>query len=274
MKKGIIYTAAGAIALLGVASPARALVLPVKSEPQQIRASISAQNQGLTACVVKANLACEKGTAPVQDCFVSTGTTTPMSGADAKGKFVADLAKCASKVNYMSKAKTTTPSTAYQSIGCVGDSDAGTPGTQPFTNMTTYQNYSTSYVNTQVQLLGSLIPGIAAGAPYNCTDQACVSGVSSVLAKWTGGVQKCQAACENDYSNKKGDGGPVDLPSPCTISSDGTTGAVGAAPAFTACIEKNYASASKKIVPPAIGVIAGILQTALDNFYNLPSNCQ
>ena len=28
------------------------------------------------------------------------------------------------------------------------------------------------------------------------------------------------------------------------------------------------------IVPPAIGVIAGILQTALDNFYNLPSNCQ
>ncbi|MEI8359197.1 MAG: hypothetical protein WCH13_12010, partial [Deltaproteobacteria bacterium] len=107
MKKGIIYTAAGAIALLGVASPARALVLPDKSEAQQIRASISAQNQGLTACVVKANLACEKDTAPVQDCFVSTGTITPMSGADAKGKFVADLAKCASKVSYMSKAKTT-----------------------------------------------------------------------------------------------------------------------------------------------------------------------
>ena len=58
MKKGVICTVAGALAIIA-AGQAHALILPAKSEPQAIRQEISKQNLAQTACLVKANLACE-----------------------------------------------------------------------------------------------------------------------------------------------------------------------------------------------------------------------
>jgi len=273
MKKGVICTVAGTLAIIA-AGQAHALVLAAKSEAQGLRADVSKQVAGYTACIVKANLACEaSGASTVQECDLTTATAT--APADAKGKFAGDVAKCDSKVNYMKKAKTFTPLTAYQAIGCVGDADAGTGGNQPYTNMTTYQAGAIASAKANVKLLGGLLPGLVSGAPWNCTDQKCVAGVAATLGKWTAAVQKCFAACENDYSAKKGNGGGVDTPSPCSIdTSTGQTGGAGADPAFTACVEKAYASATKKIaLPSAIGVIAGILQGANDGFYNQASNC-
>lgn len=272
MKKGVIWTVAGALAIIG-AGQAHALVLAAKSEEQALRADISKQVAGYTACIVKANLACEaSGASTTQECDLTTSTAT--APADAKGKFAGDVAKCDGKVNYMKKSKSFTSLAAYRAIGCVGDSDAGTGGNQPYTNMNTYQAGAMASAKANVKLLGGLLPGLVSGAPWNCSDQKCVAGVASSLAKWTGAVQKCFAACENDYAGKAGNGGGVDLPTPCNISSDGQSGGAGADPAFTACVEKAYASATKKIaLPAAIGVIAGILQGANDGFYNPASNC-
>jgi len=272
MKTGFLCTVAGALAIIG-AGQAHALVLEAKSEEQALRADVSKQIIGYTVCIAKANLACEaSGASTAQECDLTTATAT--APADAKGKFAGDVAKCDGKVNYMKKSKTLTPAAAYEAIGCVGDSDASTGGNQPYTNMNTYQAGAMANAKANVKLLGSLLPGALSGAPWNCSDQKCVAGVASTLAKWTAAVRTCFAACENDYVGKAGNGGGGDLPTPCRISPDGRTGGEGADPAFTACVEKAYASATKKIaLPAAIAQIAANIQVANDGFYNSASNC-
>jgi len=277
MKKAVICTVAGALAIIG-ASQAHALVLAAKSEPQAIRAEISAQNLAATACLVKANLGCEASSTQLgSNCDLVTQATT--FGADAKGKYADAIAKCESKFNYMKKSKTLTPLLAYEAIGCPGDSDAGTANNQRFTNMSTYQAAALLNIKNQLNLLSAILgsfidvdPNTAGNQP--CTDEKCLAGAASGLSKYAQALQKCLIACENDYAAKKGNGGTTDAGN-CLVAASGTTGDAGADPAFTACVDKAWASATKKWLPlqSLAGTVGGLLGSAANNLYNLPANC-
>lgn len=297
MKKGIIYTVAGAMAL--AAGQAHALQLAAKTEAQAIRADISKQTQGFTACVVKANLACEaSGVWNVQECNLNTGTANPPG--DAKGKFADAIAKCESKVNYLKKNKTYTDAGAYEAIGCPGDSvpnctAPNTPpgcqdGNQRYTNMTTYAANAKASAKSSVALLGGVLPNFL---PQCADDTKCVAGYAGNLVKWTVAVQKCLSDCENDYAGKKGNGGNEDVNPSVNCSLDtvtGSNGAVGSDPVFAACVAKAYAGLTKKGPAPGVnwglgglvgcpsctdltGYIANVLTGANNGLYNSPSNC-
>ena len=277
MKKGVICTVAGALAIIA-AGQAHALILPAKSEPQAIRQEISKQNLAQTACLVKANLACEASSTTLgSNCDLLTGGVT--NGADAKGKYVDAIAKCDSKYNFMKKAKTLTPAQAYQAIGCPGDADAGTDGNQNFPNMGAYQASANTTIKSQLNLLSAILGGsvdVDPGTPGNqpCTDEKCLAGAASGLSKYAQALQKCIIACENDYSAKKGNGGPNDL-TVCAVDATGITGAPGSDPAFDACVDKAWASATKKWLPlqGLAGTVGSLLGNAAQTLYNAASNC-
>lgn len=269
MKKGVICTVAGALAIIGVGQ-AHALILDNKSELQAIRQEISKQNLAQTACLVKANLACEASSSTLgSDCNLLTGAV--QNGADAKGKYAGDIAKCDSKYNFMKKAKTLTPLLAYQGIGCPGDCDPATGGNQPCTNMGTYQNAANTTIKTQLNLLSAILGGFISPA---CADEKCLASAAAGLSKYAQALQKCIIACENDYSAKKGNGGPNDS-LVCAVDASGISGAAGSDPAFDACVDKAWASANKK--PLALAGLAGTVGSLLGNaaqaLYNAASAC-
>lgn len=313
MKKRVICTISGALAIFGAAR-ADAFLLLEKTEAQAIRADISKQIAGFTACMVKANLACESsGVWDAQECDLGTGTAT--APGDAKGKYAGDIAKCVSKLNYLKKNKTYTDSGAYEAIGCPGDSDSNVAGKQRYQNMTKFQSAAVAVVRASVTTLGAVLPIYLTGVdhnpggppildpdcspadPTNPKDLAaankCVAGYAGLLGKWTAAVQKCIADCENDYQGKKGNGGAEDVdPSVnCGLeTTKGTTAAVGADPVFKACVEKSYAGLTKKGPPPGrkwgigailgcpdcedlTGFIANTLNSSNNTNYNSPGNC-
>lgn len=277
MKKGVICTVAGALAIIA-AGQAHALILENKSEAQAIRQEISKQNLAQTACLVKANLACEASSTNLgSNCDLLTGAAS--NGADAKGKYAEAIAKCDSKFNFMKKAKTYTPAQAYTAIGCPGDADTGTAGNQNFPNMGAYQTSANTTIKTQLNLLSAIVPGsidIDPGTAGNqpCADRKCISGAVSGLSKYAQALQKCIIACENDYSAKKGNGGPNDS-LVCAVDASGISGAAGSDPAFDACVDKAWASATKKPLPLAglAGTVGSLLGNAAQTLYNAASNC-
>ena len=110
MRKGIGIAAAVAAGVLVSSLNASALVLVAKSEEQKLRADIQKQTHGYTSCLVKAATNCEKSGAVIaSECTLATGVA--VAPADAKGKFVADIAKCDGKLAFLKKAKTLTATT-------------------------------------------------------------------------------------------------------------------------------------------------------------------
>jgi len=269
MKKGVICTVAGALAIIA-AGQAHAFILENKSEAQAIRQEISKQNLAQTACLVKANLACEASSTSLgSDCNLLTGAV--QNGADAKGKYLDAIAKCDSKFNFMKKAKTLTPAQAYQAIGCPGDADTVAPGNQNFANMGAYQASANTTIKNQLNLLSAILGGFISPP---CTDEKCLASAAAGLSKYAQALQKCIIACENDYSAKKGNGGPNDS-LVCAVDASGISGAAGSDPAFDACVDKAWASANKKPLALAglAGTVGSLLGNAAQTLYNAASNC-
>jgi hypothetical protein len=80
-------------------------------------------------------------------------------------------------------------------------------------------------------------------------------------------VQKCQLACENDYSNKKGNGGGTDSATACSLNA-GATASTGDAN-FDACVVKAYGKLIKTPLPPGeVTVVLPALATALNDANN------
>ena len=134
MRKGIGIAAAVAAGVLVSSLNASALVLVDKSEEQKLRSD-------------------------AQECTLATGTA--VAPANAKGKFVADIAKCDGKINYLKKAKTLTATTGYTAIGCPGDSVSG-GADDPFADMTAYQAGALGSTKTQIDGL-ALTLGVVSG---------------------------------------------------------------------------------------------------------------
>ena len=248
------------------AAPASALVLADKSPELKFRADVGKQTAGYLACIIKASLACEKtGVLTAGECNLVTKTAA--APADPKGKFGPALDKCAAKVDLAKKAKGLT----YEDIGCPGDCDPGTPGAQRCTDLLAYQAFTVGDTGTRasVSLQSSVLPVLT-----GCSDNASCNVEAKRYGDWALGALKCSGACEADYKNKKGNGGPTDGPV-CHIPTATDTNATD--PVFLTCISKLQAKIEKKggpLVASLKDAISTALNTAVDQSQNIPGgNC-
>jgi hypothetical protein len=251
-------TAAALVGVALLASAAWALILADKSDPQKLRKDIQKQQSKYVNCLVKAALKCE-GTGNVvaaPECELETSTATPP--ADAKGTFAADIAKCVSKVDYTKKLYGS-PASDYDDIGCPGDSVPG-GADDPYADLNAYQVGAVANGKVQVDLVSIVLAGVANNVcPAGTPDERNDCGVA--LAKQIGGyaklIFKCLGKCENDYKNKKGNGGPTDGPN-CLLDADGSAPNTSGDALFDACVDKARVKAEKKgaFTAPVVGVVS------------------
>jgi hypothetical protein len=235
--------------ILGVCV-ADAFVLANKSDVQKLRKDVDKQNDKHASCVIKALLKCEaKGGDSGEECHTDTGVVDyggdPVLDPKSKqpGKFNSAMAKCDKKMNLSKKG------TDYVGIGCPGDCDPVADGVQQCPNLAAYEAaLETSLggsVRFQLPVFAALIDSLCqtdTGEAIDSTAPAqidCVTNNADTLARYFKGLSKCYAKCENDYKDKKGDGGNTDDPN--CIAND-----AGADPAFKACVDKALAKAEKK----------------------------
>jgi hypothetical protein len=265
--------AAALAGLIVSSSAASALVLVEKSEAQKLRADIQGQQSKYVACLVKAASNCESsGSGAASECNLNNGTATPP--ADAKGKFVADIGKCDAKLDFLKKAKTLTATSGYTGIGCPGDSNSGTAGDQPYADMSAWQAATPATTKSQIQTLAIALGGLSgcntAGTGSAKDQNKCQAALVKVVAGYAAAIYKCEIACENDYKNKKGNGGGTDAAA-CDLNAAGTAGAGDTN--FNACIGKAYTKATKTpFVPNVQTVILPALATALNDANNDVNN--
>jgi len=248
---------AGGLAL-GVAGSVRGLVLMDKSAEAKQRKDIGKQGAKESLCVAKALLKCEaNGTSKDPEC----NATNPASSTvpDPKGKIIpkltADITKCESKLNYAKKSATGNAVTDYTGIGCPGDSDSGTAGDQPFADLTGYQAFVGPNTRAQLDLLGTLL-GVL------CADNQCAVDQGNLGLAYAKGLFKCISKCENDYKDKKGNGGPDDLTTHCDPAAGD--------PNFATCVSGALAKAQKKgtINVLLVNAINSAIATASNDLYN------
>lgn len=258
---------AAAMALVFTAASAHALVLTEKTDPQKHRKDISKQLGKYIFCVANAALKCEKkGAHSGVECHTDTGAVD-FPDPKTAAKFTADLAKCDAKFVPEKKAKTSD----YDQIGCPGDCDLAAPGTQRCTDLAEYETAvvespsNPNGVKTQVPILGALID-VNCGGPAS-TDKGvnkCVKNDAKKLAVWVKKLELCYEKCEDDYKNKKGNGGPDNDTMRCSYASTTDPNA-----------RKCFDTADKqlgKVVPANAGlattVIAPLLDSVKDDFFN------
>jgi hypothetical protein len=256
----------GGVAIL--ASSASALVLADKTDPQKLRKDIQKQQAKYIDCLVKAAIKCESTGNQVSspECDVSTSTATPP--ADGKGKFAADIAKCDSKVDYSKKAYTVTPfAQDYDDIGCPGDSSPPAPD-QPYTDLLDYQAGATASGKNQVDavsiVLAASVGGeCSTGTPDEMND--CGVDMAKRIGGYAKGLFKCLGLCENDYKDKKGNGGANDGAN-CMLDTDGSAPNNSGNANFNACVDKARVKAEKKgaFSPPIVGVVSLVHQALND----------
>ncbi len=271
-----IILAAGVLAL--GAQSASALVLTSGSPEQKWRADVRKQAGKLIACVVKATLKCEAaGPAYGLDC----DPAVPSAAYEDGGKFVAAIEKCESKVDYAKKGD------FYLESGCIGDAvaddtsvpiDTTTLGDQIYADLAAYEEGSFAAVEGAVSLIGSALPALTGckttseATPVTPGEIVCANAQAAALGAYASGWSACADACENDYKNSKGNGGPTDAPS-CIY------GDAGASAAFTACIDAARAKAYAKVtMAPVVGLVAvplfgQVLNAATNETYNDPNSC-
>jgi hypothetical protein len=271
-----------AVAGMLLAGAAQGLVLEETSEDKKLRQDIGKQLTNLAYCYGKAWQKCEKKTDPfTNSCSLVTGQTDldPNSPGDLSGKFAADIAKCETKVDFLKKAKTLNATTGYEAIGCRGDSDSGTPGEQPFADLTSYEAGSKTLLRSTAGQLG-LIPGLSGCDPESDDADKCVTTLVKTFSVFTKAIGTCSWKCENDYRDKKGNGGPNDDDN-CSIDLGYATTSPTPDPNMTVCADKALAKMLKKypgglpslldgVVMP---IVADQLNSGNDIYYNVPGNC-
>ena len=181
-----------------------------ESPAQRLRADIGRQRIEYLRCLTRSALACEKtGVLPGTECVLATSTAA--MPADPQGKFPEAVLECDKKLNYARKApEENTSRQNYELIGCPGDSDGGTAGPQRFPDLSAYQAVAVSG-KYQIDLLAALVTAFS-----DCTDtETCVEALR-VAAGYVVAVETCQEGCENDYSDRRGNGGLDDSLTRCS----------------------------------------------------------
>ncbi len=251
-----------ALAAAGVllSSSAWAVVLLEKSAPQKQRADINKQGAAYFKCIVKAMLKCEKsGSSSAQECKPNMPDALGTPSAD----FGAAVQSCKDKIDYGKKGSGDLIAD-YEAIGCPGDCDAATIGNQRCDDLTGMQAIQENSIPVSVSLLGSILPG------YCGLDASCVAAETTGMTEYILGFFACNLACENDYKNKKGNGGPTDSLTQCAA------GDAAAAPVFKTCIEAAFVKAQSKGLNFSVALrpaLHGLLNPVLNGLYNTAENC-
>jgi hypothetical protein len=260
---------AGLILIVGV-SVASAFVIAEKTDQQTLRKDVGKRGAKYIQCLVKAATKCEKGGATSGiECHLPTGVVDyagdPILDPKNKqpAKFQGDIAKCDEKYTPDKKG------TDYTGIGCPGDCDAGAVGTQKCANIAAYEASVEATVGFTAKVqLPILAAGLDAacnldlGGGTNSTNPAnmnCVAEQAAVLSKYSKFLGKCYEKCENDYKDKKGNGGPNDDPK-CLVTNAGHDAT------FAPCATDGLAKATKKVSlnPSVVSGVLPVLHAALD----------
>jgi hypothetical protein len=268
MRKGFAIVAAFGLTLSASAAFANVIDPGTDKANAKLRADIASQVSKYTFCLIKAAQKCEKkGLSSAGECNLATGAVSYDPGGDAETKFQDSIAKCDSKVNLTKKG------TNYVGIGCPGDCNAIAPGTQQCTDIPAFQNTITAATATsakgQLGLLVTLIDGACATdnpgkLPTDVERIDCVADASKNLSKYASGVFKCQAKCENDFKDKKGNGGGTNGPN-CLA------GNAGADANFNACVNKGLTKVQPNLTPAVSGlipIINAVINDATNQLYN------
>lgn len=265
MKKGIAFIIAAGLALSASSALANVIDPAVNKAAAKLRADIAKQVSKYTFCLVKAASGCEKkGTSSATECNLATGAVAfePMGG-DVTTKFQAAILKCDTKM--LLTKKSTNPVTDYVAIGCPGD--CGAPaGTQQCADIDAFEaqvESTTEAASAKVQL-GTLAGAIdfacgmdTGGGPTDEVRIDCVTDQAKLLSKASQGIFKCQAKCENDFKNAKGNGGPTNAAN--CLALDG-----GADPIFNTCV----GGALSKVVPAMTPTVSGLVLPAVVDAVN------
>jgi hypothetical protein len=236
----------------------------------KLRADVAKQVSKYSFCLVKAATKCEKkGLNSGVECNLATGVVSyEMPPGEETQKFQDAIAKCDAKMVLTKKGND------YGGIGCPGDCDAVAPGVQQCADMPAFEatvEQTTGGTAPKVQL-GTLAFGIDLACSVDFpgtmnTDQTrldCLADNAKALSKYSQGLFKCQAKCENDYKGTKGGGG-------LTNGAECQSGAAGAAPEFDSCDDAALLKAgpmSPTVAGAVLPQVRSAINTATAGLYN------
>lgn len=272
--KRFIWMAA-ALCVFGVSAARAHVIDPDVSDANKdlakLRKDIGKQGSKHVFCLVKAATKCEKdGVDSTVECNLANGNVSYDVPPDkATTKFQDAIAKCDEKYNPTKKG------TDYVGIGCPGDCDVGAAGTQQCANMSpAYEatvEGTTGLTAAKVQLggLASLINAACTLDGFGASNAdpvriACVEQNAATLSFYSKSLFKCILKCENDFKDKKGNGGPSNGPD-CNAA-DG-----GADPLFATCVSDGLTKAETKkgpLSPSNASVLLPQINTAINNATN------
>lgn len=272
MRKGIGILAALALALSTSAALANVIDPAVDKANAKLRSDIGNQVAKYTFCLVKASTKCEgKGLNSTVECHLDTGVVDydPLDAQGAQTKFQDSIAKCDGKVDLTKKG------TDYVGVGCPGDCNSVAAGTQQCTDLPAFQASLLSVSGTspkgQLGGLAGLVDLICTTATGNNDPTSdvridCVKDNVKLLSKYAQAVFKCEGKCQNDFKDKKGNGGPNNGPN--CLAGDG-----GADANFNACVNKTlgkvtpgFAAGMAALVPVLNDVINDAVAGLYDRF--------
>lgn len=254
-----LRTAALTAALLTTTgSAAHALVFAVKSPEQKLRADIGKQTFGYLKCLGKALVACEKtGTSVAPECTVENGVTA--GNADPKGKFPAAIAKCDAKLDFARKTpRGLTSLQGYQLLGC--------PSYGTGFEFSSLEQYA-QFLLLVKPAIDDFVPNMQLVA--GCTDAKSCAGAAKVLLDYVDALGRCRITCEEDFKNKKGNGGTTDDSAQCSATGDVNAQACRTR-ATDAFLKKAKDWPFASAVPPGVGPVVDQLG---DELWNIPDQC-
>lgn len=243
--------------MLTTTCAANAVVLDDKSPAQKLRADVANQLAQYKKCLANVVLACEKtGIFPAEaECDLATGVAA--LPADPRGVFAAQIAKCDAKLDFDKKGPKGNSSVQnYELIGCP-NYGAGVR----FADMDAFAAAASFLKGTITGYVG----GISSAS--GCTDDKSCKTDAKIILDLDKGLAKCVTACENDYKDKKGNGGPTDDLGQC--DSD---------PAVQACFNKVVGKYLDKAADWPVRDFAAFtvfqaIANLSDAIFNAPDDC-
>lgn len=250
MRKFIVIGTVALCAVFATSTVASAEILADKSPEQKHRKDVGKQIGKLVACFAKAIEKCEKkGVSSASECSIGNPPASTIADTKARDKFIAAVAKCKTKLNLTKKG----PTSNYTVFGCPGDSDNGTAGDQPYTDLNDFQANVGQDTQNALSVLGPVLKALCDADPTPEVDpNACVQLHIKQGGKYAKSVFKCMEKCDNDYKDKKGNGGDTDDLDVCYPGASSDTN-------FVACIDKGVSKANKK------GTLKAAVYTALND---------
>ena len=257
MRSPRVVTIVGSLLLFG-AAPAGAAVFAEKSPEQKLRADVARQVTSYTKCLATALIACEKtGVSPGPECTLASATA--LSPADPKGKFAAAIAKCDASLDYDRKGPKGNSSVQnYELIGC----PSATSPTR-LADMDALEEIARD-AKPVLDTLNGLLASVS-----GCVDNKSCRKAAQAVVTFATVFGKCETACENDYKNKKGNGGTDDSVLRCGPGGD---------PKAASCVAKARAKFLVAAAAWPLGsTVAGFVESTIDEqtdaLFNVAPNC-